>query len=1440
MASERPKRTASSRFRRDDGSATPDEADGGRKKRARTSKSAATNFDMDMDMDQDTEAAAGHQSDDSFDSGSEVDMDDTEDFALSGKKKKQTTSAAKGVKADSSAKASKKSKGNGNAVGTSANKRSKANGKAGKTAAAQQPRRIQRAVVSKEELRIKDDVTLFNAVKNPESALQTTVEEWVVAYQETPGPALTDLINFIIRCCACNGTVDETLVRDLDNVVDSAQEIQEEAKKTPMASYPIVSRSDDYKKFKKSLTEFFSRLFVTAFESDRLLTAPSTAESSEDVFDHPLIDVLKEWLSTFSSSTFRSFRHTATFIVLNNIESLAALLLEKRKTLETTKKHRDAEKKKARPDKARVQQLEEQWQMDKGEERALLETIRDLVDGVFVHRFRDADYTIRTDCTSELGKWIRSYPDVFLKNEYTRFLGVSLTDLAPQVRTAAVRALLPLYSRTAFPEPLRHFTELFKNTLVQMAIFDSETSVRVHIIEILVHIDRRGLLRDGQRQKIGRHIFDQEVRVRNEVAVFLKSLIEDEVAEVADETVGPEPVMVEEAQRDASAREKRAYWEGEVEKLRLKLLAKRLVQFESALNEAQTTEGDADVDTSSAFSAAHAVFLQGEGRTGYAVKALWDFDDTDQPLSGWTELVELLLYDHSDQTTEGEQTVSTSSAKGGRGRGRKGQTGNAAQSSNQPANSAYKLESAEETILLEALVAIAEEVKHRAGQVKPPTSANQEEDPAKVMRDDLTRFLVPKLPQLFAKYRTESVRVSAVLGLLPHLDLELFASVGQGSVLSNLWNEVTTHFTRHSENGLLERGALAIHSLAISAKNHTDLSELTLSKVQSLQETLVNALREPLKGQEVATSALDQDTIFALDVNIQRLSKLFKTTDCCEVMEETENGQVSSGWEIVREIALRAKLGYLGEESMISGCLTVMTTHILWKFSALVGSSPSTSKDERKALADDILVKKNEVLEMMESLITSSDASILHAVKVTAAVRSLQLYLLFHSRQQMDAAAAAAAAQEQGVTEGGEEGSEAGVRSTPAYVPLLPADAPVSISKEVQAGCMNVLLVEINKLIQARQGDDDEEEHENTLADDQRDKQQQDGDDEVQERVVDDDAQDKEEESGEAGKKATPQKRAVTKEDRIPSRETLLKQREVILHVHPIFEAMRLGLVDLSLSAPILAKYRRGGGSLDSLIKSLFEDLREAALMGGDRSMAIDVIFNSLKEAFERYLSQGTAQSSEDFVLLSKSLSSVLVLRGPQLAIVRSIDSRSLLDLHERGCQYITRKWKAADRANAKSIKTRAPLFWKGLVNLLLSAGPTDANRIQAAMRAAIAKEEIEIPPKSKIWEPQLQYEKKLHNIIAKETVPAVNRNVRPGPTPRKGQKEVSEAAEADGDDIGGDQNGSTAHIVESTPLQRPRPRPVGASGGGDGSAADRALNPNNDDDSELSDAESA
>lgn len=62
---------------------------------------------------------------------------------------------------------------------------------------------------------------------NPATALQSTVEDLLESLGQSPGDAQAELINFVLRSCGCNDSVDADEVVDYDGVVDALDNFTE-------------------------------------------------------------------------------------------------------------------------------------------------------------------------------------------------------------------------------------------------------------------------------------------------------------------------------------------------------------------------------------------------------------------------------------------------------------------------------------------------------------------------------------------------------------------------------------------------------------------------------------------------------------------------------------------------------------------------------------------------------------------------------------------------------------------------------------------------------------------------------------------------------------------------------------------------------------------------------------------------------------------------------------------------------------------------------------------------------------------------------------------------------------------------------------------------------------------------------------------------------------
>ncbi|SPO27175.1 related to Nuclear cohesin complex subunit [Ustilago trichophora] len=1153
-----------------------------------------------------------------------------------------------------------------------------------------------RAAASRDELPINDDNDIFNAVKDPNSALQSNAEDWVVSFSDHQGRALAELVNFVIRACGCNGSVDENQVIDIDNVVDNLEELQEVFKKQPIPSYPIISRSKTFKSFRKSLNEFLQRLVMSAYDAEVL---------TSDGFMEPY----QAWVSAMSSSSLRSFRHTATVIALWTISAFNEVNAQATKDLSTATKQRDAEKKKARADKSRLKDLESKVVESRKLKARIEEYINEFINSVFVHRFRDFDAGIRSECVEALGSWMKKYPTQYLQSSYFRYIGWVLSDVDANVRMAAVQAMSGLYTRDNFVSSIRHFTEMFKGRLVQMATGDVELGVRIATINVLVMIDKHDLLEDEQRDLLATHIFDVEPRIRNAVASFLANILDEMVSDGASELGALSDASKKKGKQAEEQQQQQA-------KLRFKCLAELLVKYGHRLDARDSaTASGTERDTADELT----LVIDGakEGRIGMAVEALWD---AMEDMQHWKPLIDLLLLDHSDKAAAGR--------------------GKASAAKENAAPAVYRLETEEEAILVEALVAILRKTYAGAELI------DDEDDNTK---EDVTRAMIAALPKLLAKYRTDAPRIADLLLLPQVMDLEMYTELQETTAFEALWDDVSTQIQRHVEPLVLQHGVRTLQKMVAT----TSQSTINNTKLSALEESLVSSLRETVSDRDVETAGFSEDEVHLLAANMLRLHLVSQVCNTSDALEDDEGGQATSGWEIVLGIAGRGRLAYSEEESLVCDAIATLSLYIMWKTRQVVVSDAGS----QTAVAEDLLSKRTTVLSLLEEFVASTQSQACNGVQRIAFEMLATIHMLYAATP-LETPAAAAAADDS--SNAPAEGDAAQRRSGPQ----LPAILGLQCSTDVQQHCSQFIQAEIERYIEksgivekeangagdaTRDGSDDEE------GDDEE------GEDEDEEEDADATPKASRIRGGKNKKakksvaNAKARNGAASEEADRPNQAQLQAEHTFCSAISTFVSAVRVGTIDAKYSTVVLIHFGRLGAIYDSCCKALVEVLKEEAIFGGyNRAVIVESsIWDSLREAFELYLDTGDAEGEARFVSLSRQLANALVVRGAGFTALRKIDARCLISLHSRASEHIAQKVAAAERNGNKKVRQKMPALYKGMANLLITATPTDAVKIKSAMDRAYRAANVQIPPTSKAWDAHRSYEKRLLKIAAKSAL---------------------------------------------------------------------------------------
>ncbi|KAG8986084.1 hypothetical protein FRB93_005518 [Tulasnella sp. JGI-2019a] len=1134
------------------------------------------------------------------------------------------------------------------------------------------------------EAAIADDNALFNAILNPSAALQSTAEDFLDSYERSPGAALADLVNCVLRACGCNASVDSDRVLDSDGIIDCLDDLMEDIKKDASPTYPLASKLPVFKKFRKSLSELLYRIVISAAETGAL-------------YNEEFIPTLQGWVIAMSSAQVRSFRHTATVVALEVESAIAEVAGGVDKEASVLRRQKEGEKKKKgatstanAKGKGREQELQIKFDEVQNRRSQLREFLKEFFDGLFVLRYRDADATIRAECVQEFGVWLEKYPAFFLEGSHLRYVGWVLSDASTQVRIAAVKALKPLYKRGEYPTSINHFTQRFKPRLVNMATSDSDIAVRVAVIDVLCTIDVLGELEEDQTDKLELLIFDHEARVRKAVSGFVHNVWKTAV----DERMTKRRAGHSGSQEVDSDRTKVGF----------KCLAALLVKWAKSLEKAEGVdtseqaesqeEGGSDVG-GVGYKGKEVTALVSDtqrGRIALCVDSLWDDIEA---LGDWEGLVDYLLLDHSAKGDDDASLNPVASKRkkaaesSARGRKRKSKAADA----DGEADELWRLDDTEEAVMMEVLVAC---LKKHIGDV----SSDKKKGEGDVFQAEMTRVLMKALPRLFAKHQADERRIAEVL-LIPQLmSLDMYTDMGMNKAYESLWDDVSKHFLSHSSPTIIRNAAVTISYLLSTAA----LFQENSAKIVELEEELSTTLRDVISGRDDMDAAfLEDDEVQALSSLTLRVESLFRVRDMSAWMEEDADGKQSSAWTIFMSLAARSSRGTKEEEMMVDHTFQSLTLHIAWKVRHLSGDDANA--EEEVPLRKTIEEERDQLAETLDACAFGETSRAEDGVRRSAFQCLLLLHTLFLPKQ------------------GDAEGK-----------PYAAASIPMEMPEKMQYRVDGFMEAELERYADdlAEQNEDanDGGEEEGTVRGS--------SDEEEEESRT----KTKGKKKQKAALKAKKAKAPST--SRLPQQTRLEREYMFISVIVSLLSALKAGVVNIRHASKPLAYYGRLGTSYDQCMKVIIELLREEGMYKSNGLVVAEVIKDAIKDSFTLYL-DGRAPNEEHSVALAKALSSsALLVRGSQLAIIRRLEGEYVVDIHNSLVSWIVKKIAQYEKNGNKLSRNSSLEFFKVLTPMLLSITKADAAAIQTHLTDALAAVKIEVSPSAKAWDPLRTYEKRL------------------------------------------------------------------------------------------------
>ena len=197
-------------------------------------------------------------------------------------------------------------------------------------------------------------------------------------------------------------------------------------------------------------------------------------------------------------------RAAATMASLHMAESVLSQSLRLHRKIATTQRYLNATQGAKKKESLSVQLQSLQRTHDN-----LMEVVLgSIMQGIFIHRYRDSNSTIRAVCMNSLSNMTLIRPDLLLHDQYLKYFGWLLSDKDAKVRIAAVSALLaPLERyklqkrdanqvRNTMEIKLSSLEHLFAKFLGRMVdcVLDKSTEVQNLAMKLLLHLLREGFM----------------------------------------------------------------------------------------------------------------------------------------------------------------------------------------------------------------------------------------------------------------------------------------------------------------------------------------------------------------------------------------------------------------------------------------------------------------------------------------------------------------------------------------------------------------------------------------------------------------------------------------------------------------------------------------------------------------------------------------------------------------------------------------------------------------------------------------------------------------------------------------------------------------------------------------------------------------------------------
>ncbi|AFM98129.1 cohesin [Encephalitozoon hellem ATCC 50504] len=144
------------------------------------------------------------------------------------------------------------------------------------------------------------------------------------------------------------------------------------------------------------------------------------------------------------------------------------------------------------------------------------EVVETMYDEVFLVRFRDVDFNIRSICVEFMCEWVVSAPEIFNFPCYLKYIGWSLSDKNDNVRRKGIGSCIKLVRRKV---DIQAFVSRFKSRMLELSLYDRNLGLRGDGKALCMSLYANGMLSKDDVYKVLGSIDERDKRLMVESVI---------------------------------------------------------------------------------------------------------------------------------------------------------------------------------------------------------------------------------------------------------------------------------------------------------------------------------------------------------------------------------------------------------------------------------------------------------------------------------------------------------------------------------------------------------------------------------------------------------------------------------------------------------------------------------------------------------------------------------------------------------------------------------------------------------------------------------------------------------------------------------------------------------------------------------------------------------